>query len=217
MSPETFPVETGLWAVAAGGALAYGLVFVEQPVSVLRTVVKTSAVAALAALAWLDDGSVLLALALAFCAVGDAFLAGDPKRWLPFGLAAFLAGHLTYVPLFLDRAEAPPVWFWPAAVVIGAVAGLMLRALWGSLGKLRIPVVVYVLAIVAMTVTSLLLPARAWPTTVGALAFMASDAILSFDLFKGAKLLGSPRLTAWAVWFLYWGAQAGICWGMAGN
>ena len=59
-------------------------------------------------------------------------------------------------------------------------------------------------------------PTRAWPTTVGALAFMASDAILSFDLFKKAKLFGSPRLTAWAVWFLYWGGQAGICWGMLG-
>jgi uncharacterized membrane protein YhhN len=209
MSPEAV-----LWAVAAGGALAYGLVFVEQPVSILRTAVKTSAVAALAALAWLDEGSMLLALALAFCAVGDAFLAGDPKRWLPFGLTAFLAGHLTYVPLFLERAGAPPVWFWPAAVAIGAVAGLMLRALWGSLGPLRVPVVVYVLAIVAMTVTSLLLPGRARATTVGALAFMASDAILSLDLFKSAKLLGSPRLTAWAIWFLYWGGQAGITHGM---
>lgn len=209
MSPEAI-----LWAIAAGGALAYGLVFSEHAPSAQRTVVKTSAVAALAVLAWLDEGSMLLALALAFCAIGDAFLAGDPKRWLPFGLIAFLAGHLTYVPLFLDRAGAPPVWFWPAAAAIGTVAGLMLRALWGSLGALRLPVIVYVLAIVAMTVTSLLLPGRAWATTAGALAFMASDAILSFDLFKSTKLLGSARLTAWAIWFLYWGGQAGICWGM---
>lgn len=206
--------ETALWAIGAGGALAYGLVFVEQPVSILRTVVKTSAVAALAVLAYLDGGSVLLAVALAFCALGDAFLAGDPKRWLPFGLAAFLVGHLVYIPLFLERAGAPPGWFPFAAVGIGAVAGLMLRALWGSLGKLRIPVIVYVLAIVGMVVSSLLLPRAAWPSTVGALAFMASDAILSFDLFKDAKLFGSPRLTAWAVWFLYWGGQAGIVHGM---
>jgi uncharacterized membrane protein YhhN len=65
-----------------------------------------------------------------------------------------------------------------------------------------------------MVVTSLLLPESAWPTTAGALAFMASDAILSFDLFKNAKLFDSPRLTAWAVWVLYWGGQAAICWGM---
>ena len=209
MSPEAI-----LWAIAAGSALAYGLVFVELPVSVLRTVVKTSAVAALAVLAYLDDGSVLLAVALSFCALGDAFLAGDPKRWLPFGLGAFLIGHLIYIPLFLEQGGAPPAWFWPAAAGIGAVAGLMLRALWGSLGKLRIPVVIYVLAIVGMVVSSLLLPERAWPTTAGALAFMASDAILSFDLFKSSKLFGSGRLTAWAVWFLYWGGQAAITHGM---
>lgn len=209
MTPEAL-----LWAIAAGSALAYGLVFVHQPVSVLRTVVKTSAVAALAVLAYLDGGSALLAVALAFCALGDAFLAGDPKRWLPFGLAAFLVGHLVYIPIFLERESPPPAWFWPAAAGVGIVAGLMLRALWGSLGKLRIPVVVYVLAIVGMVITSLLLPKAAWPTTAGALAFMASDAILSFDLFKGAKLFNSERLTAWAIWFLYWGGQAAICRGM---
>lgn len=209
MSPETI-----LWAVAAGSALAYGLVFVEQPPSVLRTVVKTCAVAALAVLAYLDGGSVLLAVALSLCALGDAFLAGDPKRWLPFGLAAFLVGHLVYIPLFLEREGAPPAWFAPAAVGVGIVAGLMQRALWSSLGKLKIPVVAYVLAIVGMVVASFLLPARVWPTTAGALAFMASDAILSFDLFRNAKLLGSPRLTAWAVWFLYWGGQAAITHGM---
>ena len=40
------------------------------------------------------------------------------------------------------------------------------------------------------------------PATAGAGAFMASDAILAFDLFKNARLFGSARLTAWAVWFL---------------
>ncbi|WP_297507302.1 lysoplasmalogenase [uncultured Caulobacter sp.] len=206
--------ETALWAVAAGSALAYGLIFVARPVGFARTLVKTGSVAALSALAYLDGGSELLAVALAFCALGDAFLAGDPKRWLPFGLGAFLVGHLVYIPLFLERSGAPPTWFWPAAAGVGATAALMLRALWGALGKLKIPVAVYVLAIVGMVLASLLLPARAWPTTAGALGFMASDAILSFELFKGAKLLGSPRLTSLAVWGLYWGGQAGICWGM---
>lgn len=209
MTPETL-----LWAISAGSALAYGLIFDAQPPSALRTLVKTCAVAALAVLAYLDGGSVLLALALAFCALGDAFLAGDPKRWLPFGLAAFLIGHLAYIPLFLERSGAPPTPFWFGAVAVGAAAGLMLRILWRDLGKLRIPVVVYVLAIVGMVVSSLLLPERAMAATAGALAIMASDAILSFDLFKNAKFLGSPRLTAWAIWFLYWGGQAGITHGM---
>jgi uncharacterized membrane protein YhhN len=208
--------ETWLWAVSIGAALAYGLVFAQRPPSALRTLVKCVAVGALAAIAYLDSGSVLLAIALAFCTLGDAFLAGDPKRWLPFGLAAFLTGHVIYVPLLGTHGASPSTTFWVSAVVVGAAAGLMLRALWSSLGPLRIPVVVYVFAIVCMVLAALLLPLRFWPATAGAVAFMASDAILSFDLFKGAKLFGSPRLTAWAVWFLYWGGQVGLCWGMLG-
>jgi uncharacterized membrane protein YhhN len=206
--------EPWLWALSVGAALAYGLVFVERRPSASRTLVKCVAVGALAVIAYLEGGSVMLAIALAFCALGDAFLAGDPKRWLPFGLAAFLTGHVIYAPLFGVHGASPGIGFWIGAATVGAAAGLMLRALWGSLGPLRVPVVVYVLAIVWMVVAALLLPPPFWPATLGAVAFMASDAILAFDLFKGVKLLGSPRLTARAVWFLYWGGQVGICCGM---
>lgn len=208
--------DTWLWALSGASALLYGLVFSQRPPSALRTLIKCLAVGALAAVAYLEGGSVLLALALAFCTLGDAFLARDPARWLPFGLAAFLAGHVIYVPLMGAHGASPGPVFWICLLVLLAAAGLMLRALWSSLGRLRLPVVAYVVAIVCMVTAGLLLPPRFWPATAGAVAFMASDAILSFELFKGAKLLGSPRLTAWAVWFLYWGGQVGICWGMLG-
>lgn len=207
--------DLALWSVAGLCAALYGLVLVQRPPSFLRTLVKTLAVAALAVLAYLEGGGPWLAIALALCAAGDAFLAGDPKRWLPFGLAAFLAGHVVYVLLFWrERGPAAGTAFWAVAPLIVLAAAVMLVQLWRSLGPLKPAVVLYVLAIVAMVVTSLLLPRLRWPATIGAVAFMASDAILSFDLFKGAKLLGSPRLTAWAVWFLYFGGQAMIAWGM---
>lgn len=203
-----------LWGLAGVCALLYGLVLAPRPPSASRTLAKTVATGALAMLAYLQGGGPLLAIALALCAIGDAFLAGDPKRWLPFGLAAFLAGHLVYVLLFWrERGPAGP-HAWIVAPLVVLAAGVMLARLWGSLGALKPAVVAYVLAIVAMVTTSLLLPSLRWPATVGALAFMASDAILSFDLFKGGKLLGSTRLTAWAVWFLYFAGQALIAWGM---
>jgi uncharacterized membrane protein YhhN len=208
--------ETWLWAVSSARPWPMAWSSSSGRPRPLRTLVKCVAVGALAVIAYLDSGSALLAIALAFCTLGDAFLAGDPKRWLPFGLAAFLTGHVIYVPLLGLHGASPSTTFWASAVVVGAAAGLMLRALWSSLGALRIPVVVYVVAIVCMVLAALLLPLRFWPATAGALAFMASDAILSFDLFKGAKLFGSARLTAWAVWFLYWGGQVGLCWGMLG-
>ena len=197
-------IDAWLWGTAVGGAALYGLVLVGRPPSVARTLVKTAATGALA----------LLAVALALCTIGDAFLAGDPKRWLPFGLAAFLAGHLVYGLLFWDERGPPETRFWVIAPLVALAAVAMLARLWESLGGLKPAVAAYGLAIVAMVVTSLLLPGPRWPATLGALAFMASDAILSLDLFKGTKLAGSPRLTAWAVWFLYFGGQALITYGM---
>ncbi len=208
--------EPWLWGLSAACALAYGLIFVERPPSALRALIKCGAVGALAVIAYLEGGSPLLAIALAFCTLGDAFLAGDPKRWLPLGLAAFLIGHGIYVPLLGAHGASPDTVFWISALGVLAAAGLMLRALRASLGPLRLPVIAYVAAIVCMVLAALLLPLRFWPAIAGALAFMASDAILSLDLFKQAKLFGSPRLTAWAIWFLYWGGQVGICWGMLG-
>jgi uncharacterized membrane protein YhhN len=208
----------GLGAAAALCALVYGLVLVERPVSPLRTAIKTAATALLAILAYRAGGPAPLIAALALCALGDTFLAGDPKRWLPFGLGAFLVGHLVYVWLFAGLAGPLQPVFWIVAppMVIGAAA--MLVWLRPSLGALRPAVMAYVAAIVAMVCASLLPPwPRFWPVTVGALAFMASDALLAADLFKTVKLAGSPRLTAWAVWFLYFGGQALICWGFVGR
>jgi uncharacterized membrane protein YhhN len=203
-----------LWAVAGICAAAYGLWLVHRPPSLMRTVAKTLATGALAVLAYLEGGGPWLAIALALCAAGDAFLAGDPKRWLPFGLAAFLAGHVVYGLLFWRERGPVGAAFLTVAPMVVLAGGTMLALLWRSLGGLKPAVVLYVLAIVAMVSTSLLLPRFRWPAAIGAVAFMASDAVLAFDLFKGARLWGSPRLTAWAVWFLYFGGQAFITWGM---
>ncbi|PXA83108.1 lysoplasmalogenase [Caulobacter sp. D4A] len=206
--------DTLLWAICGVCALAYGFVLVERPPSFVRTVVKAAATGALAVLAYLEGGTVLLAVALTLCALGDVFLAGDPKRWLPYGLAAFLAGHVVYVIVFWRERTTPSQAFFVIAPVAALVGAVMLRRLWGSLGPLRPAVLAYVAAILAMVVSAAALPTMRWPATAGAVAFMASDAILAFDLFKGAKLFGSARLTAWAVWFLYIGGQAAIAWGM---
>lgn len=203
-----------LWGAAGICAALYGLVLVQRPPSFVRTLVKTTAIGALAVLAYLEGGGPWLAIALALCAAGDAFLAGDPKRWLPFGLAAFLAGHVVYGLLFWRERGPVGTAFWSVAPLIVLAGATMLVLLWRSLGALKPAVVLYVVAIVAMVATSLLLPRPRWPAMIGALAFMTSDAVLAFDLFKGVKLAGSPRLTAWAVWFLYFGGQAMIAWEM---
>lgn len=212
---------TALWLVSALSALVYGALWVLGPVSPLRTVVKMVPVAALALIAYLTGPqhglALLLPAALALSAVGDGFLAGDPKRWLPLGLASFLLAHLIYVALFWSVGATSALSEPIRPILIGAAAtsGVgMLTWLWPHLGAMRGAVSAYVAAIVAMLATSLLLPWTAWPVMVGAAAFMASDAILSADLFRGARLAGSERLSGYAIWGLYYSGQAAIALGL---
>lgn len=210
-----------LITLSVSAAIAYGAGFVLSPPSPLRTGLKMVAVGALAVLAWQNTNHNVLGLmvcaALALSAIGDGFLAGDPKRWLPLGLGSFLIAHILYVAVFWTLGEHGH-WLSPlragliAVSVLGAIG--MLVWLWPHLGAMRAAVSVYIAAIVAMLATSILLPWQAWPVMVGALAFMASDAILSAELFRGAKLGGSTRLTAYAIWGLYYGAQAAIAYGL---
>lgn len=209
---QTNTLLTGLSAVAA---LAYGLALTGRPPSLVRTLVKTVAVGALAVLAFLSGAPWLLAAGLLLCAAGDAFLAGDPRRWLTPGLGAFLLGHVLYIFLFQETRDPAPEMTLPqlaGCTAVGVAAVAMLARLWKALGTMRPAVILYVIAIAVMVGSSFLLDAFYWPAMVGAVAFMASDAILAIDLFREEKLFGSDRLTRWAVWLLYYGGQAGIAW-----
>jgi uncharacterized membrane protein YhhN len=214
-----YPAGDALLLLGLVFALAYGLFFFKRGPSLAKTLVKTGAVGALVLIAWIDGDPLLLTIALALCALGDAFLAGDPKRWLPFGLASFLAGHLAYVALFVttllefahhrgfyQRGDevGPDAVHVGGMVVVVLLAAAMLRWLWASLGSLRLPVVAYVAAIVAMVCTSLALPHFYAFAQYGAVAFFASDAILSAQLFR-QRFEG--RAGQWAVWALYFVGQ----------
>ena len=205
---DVISLATGLSVLAA---LLYGFVMTGRPPSLLRTVIKTTAVGALAIIAFLSGAPWLLAAGLLLCAAGDAFLAGDPRRWLPAGLGVFLLGHVLYIFLFQEMRDPALEMTVPqiaGAVGVGAAALAMLAWLWTHLGPMRAAVTLYVCAIAVMVGSSFLLPAIYWPAMAGAVAFMASDSILAGDLFREARLLGSQRLTSWAVWFLYYGGQA---------
>jgi len=214
------PLESWLCMVALAGSfvamLLYGFMLVGRPPSPLRTVVKTLAVGLLVVPALIWEAPWLLILGLALCAVGDAFLAGNPKRWLIFGMLAFLAGHVSYIFLFAQLRDpaVEPSALQIAGLAAVAAAGLaMLAFLWKALGPMRPAVTIYVIAISVMAGFSLLLdPYVYWPVMIGSLAFMASDAILAINLFREEQLFGSPRATQWSVWFLYYAAQIGIAW-----
>ena len=158
----------------------------------------------------------LLWAALAASAVGDAFLAGRPERWLLPGMAAFFLAHVFYVILFWQLGEGAG-WSWPvkigqAALVLGGAA--YIRWLMPWLGKMRVPVLAYGAVILMMGAAAIALPAAYWLVSLGALMFIASDAILAHQLFCRPAEAPLQKLPSYAVWFLYFSGQAAITLGL---
>jgi uncharacterized membrane protein YhhN len=200
------------WASVTASAV-YGLWLAPKPVSAGRTLVKTLAVAALAVLSYIAGAPLALTIALLMSATGDAFLAGDPQRWLSLGLGAFLAAHIAYIWLFLHDGGGRAALIAEPVRTLGVSAAFaagvtMLAWLWRSLGAMRIAVLAYATALCLMAAASFTLPYRLWPAMLGAAAFTASDGLLSAELFKDLR---APWLT-YAVWGLYYAAQALIVW-----
>ena len=202
-----------LFSVAAACVYFFLL---DTPVSIRRTAVKTLAVALLAALTITVGGPKLLAGALALSAVGDAFLSREGEKAFLGGLASFLAAHVLYVVLFAHAGVGIGVLFSTPrlllVVVIVVLALGMLAVLWSRVETaLRVPIAVYVVAILAMGLAALTLPD--WRIIVGAVLFIASDALLATERF----LLGpNPTLRFWmrhGVWAFYYVAQALIALG----
>jgi len=205
---------TILLPVSLAAALAYGIGLRRAEPSILRVAVKTVPVAALAAIAAVSGAPVTLAIALTLCALGDALLALDKRGFLP-GLAAFLLGHLAYIALFAGVGRGFGVFAEQPLLIVAAVgiavfALVMFGWLRSSLGALKLPVLLYVVAIAAMAVAVLTLPPAGWLAILGAYLFVASDAVLATELFKLDDNGRAVALTSAFVWAAYYLGQLAI-------
>ncbi len=206
------PLSWALVALSFAGALAYGLVFLDRPRTLLRAAVKTSAIGALALAFALEDLNPLV-LALAFSALGDLALAFDKKWTLPLGIGAFLIAQLLYLAMFvglwIGAGPLEPIWPRTAGMVaVGLVVLVYLLWLAPKLGVLAFGVIPYAAAISAMAMMSFWLDWRAWPAMLGAVLFLVSDGVLAAELFRMAPDAPARRITAPVVWWTYVGAQA---------
>ncbi|SMX33953.1 lysoplasmalogenase [Octadecabacter ascidiaceicola] len=207
----TVSVALGLSAYCA---LAYGGVLVHQQPSALRTIVKAASVAILAAVSAVFGAPLLLTVALVLGAVGDVFLSRDGERNFLFGLAAFLVGHVAYIGLLSGYGDSWAAFAsnpakLGASLIMFIIAGAVVQRMFPYLGALRIPVLIYVLVIVVMGVCAFNLPAE-WPfalAILGAVMFIASDAILGFEVFVFEDAEDPRYVPATLLWFLYWGGQ----------
>jgi len=141
-------------------------------------------------------------------AVGDLSLI-LPGNWFVPGLGSFLAAHLCYLWAFTgdSRLAGRKLPF----VVWAAFGILLLACLWpGVAGPLRLPVLLYTLAISAMAAqaSSRALAKRdaaAILAAVGAALFVASDSVLAFQRFRHPLAWGR-----FVVLGTYFAAQGGI-------
>lgn len=127
---------------------------------------------------------ICVALALSLC--GDIALMFSGDRAFLLGLGSFLLAHILFVVAFAGSGlVAPPLWSWMAV----SAGGLFLIWLLPRTGKLKIPVLIYVLALAGM---SLVAAGRfdirggdrsAILAVAGALIFLLSDAALSVRQF----------------------------------
>lgn len=163
-----------LIALACLSALAHIVVEYTGPKTLAYVFKPLTTLLLIAAVALHRDSQydTLILIGLAFSLAGDVFLMLPRDLFLP-GLISFLVAHVIYIAAF--GFEANPLWLIPYVVI----ALVVLRLLWpGVPAKMRVPVMVYVAALIAMAWTSI-------PRVpIGGALFVASDATLAWNRFR---------------------------------
>ena len=141
--------------------------------------------------------------ALLLSAAGDWLLA-IPWWTLSFicGLGAFLLAHLCFVAALLPLATQHALSRWRiAAVVLTCLVSIALLIwFWPHLGhdNMTIPVIAYVIVLTTMACTALMARLPTIWTAVGALCFVASDAMIAIGRF----ILNNEALAV-PIWWIY--------------
>ncbi|KAK3682962.1 YhhN-like protein [Podospora appendiculata] len=219
-TPTSITLDNAILALSLSSALLYGA-NVHSPPSITRMITKTTSTALLSALASLRGGPPLLATALALGATGDAFLAWDGDAAFLSGLGSFLVAHVLYIVLFVgagDGAARVLAEGWRVATALGLTvvfAPTMVTLLMPRLVReLRVPILVYITAIVLMVLAALTMGDNGW-VVLGALLFTVSDGILSAEKFIVSSASAHRKWMPYAVWALYYAGQLLIALGFS--
>jgi uncharacterized membrane protein YhhN len=162
---------------AAVASLLRAIRVEDRVLEVMSKTVASASFVALGAVRW-SAGDVVggwFLCALAFCAAGDLLLLW--KRSFDVGLLAFLLGHALYVVGF-NAALPVGMWSLPMLVPLGLAAVGAITWLWPHLGKRRVPVLAYVVAITIMVwggFSNVFRSSLPWMAAAGASLFYLSD------------------------------------------
>ncbi|WP_323785157.1 lysoplasmalogenase family protein [Thalassovita sp.] len=218
MTAAPYGIAPGFLLIGAALSLTYLIGFCWRGPGLIKTLVKTGAVAAPAFGISLAGASGWALAGLWACVAGDFLLSRPGEAWLKSGIAAFALGHIFYV-LALLTGFGPGFgadWIGGAVPLALLLLGLSTE-LWliPHCGPLKGPVRFYVLLILVMGGIAAQLPIPRIPVLAGALTFILSDLILSVELFV---LSGGwfGRLAPFFIWFFYYAAQVLLFMGFMG-
>lgn len=198
----------GFWLIASGAAAVFWALSLRDGHGWLRSGIKGLAVAPLAVMA-LTQGAPLVGLALALCSLGDVVLSRPGQGAFLGGLIAFALGHVAWIAVFaFDVALVPALIVEPLGLillgVLAVLAVMMSRVLVPHAGDLKIPVAIYLMVIITMTITALMVPPMM--IVVGAAFFATSDTLLGLQTFVFEHGIRRERAANAFIWPLYWGA-----------
>jgi uncharacterized membrane protein YhhN len=149
----------------------------------------------------------LLAAVMALGAAGDVLLEID----FAAGAAAFAAGHLVAIALYLRNPRAGPSRRdLGVAAMLPALAALIPAALLDGRPEAW-PFVLYALLLGTMAGTALISRFPRRIVFAGALLFLASDMLIAVRLATGTEWL------SWPIWYLYYVGQLMIFVGVSSS
>lgn len=157
------------------------LIYVFRPLTMLLLIVF-AATAARPETAFYRYG---ISAGLAFSLLGDIFMMLRQKRFNA-GLAGFLAAQLCYLAAFWSGVKSP-LSFWPLLPLL-FYAVLIGTRLFPHTGRMKIPVLIYVSALIAASWMAWerylqLQGGKAFFALAGALLFLLSDSVLAVNRF----------------------------------
>ena len=129
---------------------------------------------------------IFIVLGLLFSLFGDMFLI-YPEQHFKKGLITFLIGHICYIIAFkVSSGVHFTTWIFLPIAIVGTV---YLRIIIPYSGKMKIPIIIYIIIIVIMGWMALERLNYA-PTlgtalaAIGAVLFLISDAVLALNKFR---------------------------------
>ncbi len=140
----------------------------------------------LAATAWFTIPGVtgkLMAIGFLLSAGGDISLSFEGDKFFIMGLSFFLLAHIMYVVVFARDFSFSPNKL-PVMILLAIFAVGMAVRLYSGLGEMRLPVFIYITAILAMGLTAANWQGeRPWWLLAGAIIFMLSDSMIAINKF----------------------------------